>query len=68
VGAAVETCEETPSLLNPHSVWALRATPPQSSLPQYYNLKGEPLGTVKPSNSGIYIEKTGKTARKVLVK
>jgi hypothetical protein len=34
----------------------------------YYNLKGEPLGTAKPITPGVYIEKSGKIARKILVK
>nr|AGS54340.1 endo-1,4-beta-xylanase A precursor [uncultured bacterium contig00190] len=56
--------ESTPILLpQTHVVRALRATPPQ-----YYNLKGEPLGTTKPSNPGVYIEKNGKQARKIVVK
>jgi hypothetical protein len=42
-------------------IWGLHAT-------YYYNLKGEPLGAAKPATPGIYIEKTGKTARKILVK
>jgi len=35
---------------------------------EYYSLKGTPLGTVKPTASGIYIEKIGKHVRKIVVK
>ena len=34
----------------------------------YYNLKGLPLGMQKPTIPGVYIEKAGKQARKILVK
>jgi fibro-slime domain-containing protein len=34
----------------------------------YYNLKGTPLGAIKPATPGIYIEKTGKLIRKIIVK
>jgi hypothetical protein len=34
----------------------------------YYNLRGQPLGTAKPTTPGIYIEKHGKNVRKVMVK
>ncbi|MCL2101182.1 MAG: hypothetical protein FWH22_05655, partial [Fibromonadales bacterium] len=34
----------------------------------YYDLKGTPLGTQKPTASGIYIEKHGKNIKKVMVK
>nr|AGS52188.1 putative arabinogalactan endo-1,4-beta-galactosidase [uncultured bacterium contig00052] len=35
--------------------------------PTYYNLKGEPLDAAKPSTPGVYIEKNGKNARKIVV-
>nr|AGS52800.1 pectate lyase/Amb allergen [uncultured bacterium contig00195] len=54
--------ESTPILAQPPHVRALRATP------LYYNLKGEPLGTAKPSNPGVYIEKNGKQVRKIVVR
>nr|AGS52794.1 endo-1,4-beta-xylanase A precursor [uncultured bacterium contig00184] len=55
--------ESTPILLpQTNVVRALRATP------LYYNLKGEPLGNAKPSKPGVYIEKNGKNARKIVVK
>lgn len=57
--------ESTPILAQP-PVRALRATPPPPQ--QYYNLKGEPLGAAKPSKPGVYIEKNGKQARKIVVK
>jgi endoglucanase len=34
----------------------------------YFNLKGEPLGYERPVAPGVYIEKSGKQARKILVK
>jgi hypothetical protein len=34
----------------------------------YYNLKGNPLGTKKPTTPGIYIEKTASQTKKVLIK
>jgi endoglucanase len=34
----------------------------------YYNIKGKPLGTAKPLNPGVYIEKSGKQVRKIVVK
>jgi endoglucanase len=52
----------TPILAQTH-VRALRATPQQ-----YYNLKGEPLGTAKPAKPGVYIEKSGKNAKKIVVR
>jgi len=38
------------------------------SVKSYYTLKGEPLGTMKPTNSGVYIEKYGKVVQKIVVK
>jgi hypothetical protein len=35
---------------------------------KYYNLKGEPLGTTKPVNPGVYIEKNGKQVHKIVVR
>nr|AGS52795.1 alpha-N-arabinofuranosidase [uncultured bacterium contig00184] len=55
--------EESTPILTQTSVRALRATPQQ-----YYNLKGEPLGTTKPSKPGVYIEKNGKNMKKVVIK
>ncbi|MCL2284511.1 MAG: MBG domain-containing protein [Fibromonadales bacterium] len=39
-----------------------------SQLPQYYSLKGIPLGSQKPTAPGVYIEKIGHQIRKVIVK
>ncbi len=41
---------------------------PQQSVPHYYSLKGEPLGTAKPKKSGIYIIKQGSSVRKVIIR
>ncbi|MDR2579711.1 MAG: InlB B-repeat-containing protein [Fibromonadaceae bacterium] len=38
------------------------------SLPLYYDLKGTPLGTTKPTAPGVYIEKHGKHVRKIAVR
>ncbi|MDR3000772.1 MAG: InlB B-repeat-containing protein [Fibromonadaceae bacterium] len=35
--------------------------------PFYYDLKGQPLGTTKPTVPGAYIEKNGKQIRKISV-
>ena len=34
----------------------------------YYNLKGEPLGTIKPTVPGVYIEKQGKLTKRIVVR
>ncbi|MCL2101590.1 MAG: hypothetical protein FWH22_07755 [Fibromonadales bacterium] len=34
----------------------------------YYNLKGEPLGTIKPTTPGVYIEKQGKQTKRIVVR
>jgi hypothetical protein len=34
----------------------------------YYNLKGEPLGYAKPATPGVYLEKKGKSVKKIVVK
>jgi hypothetical protein len=52
----------TPILSSPQSLV------PSPNAPRYYNLKGEPLGTAKPSNTGVYIEKNEKNVRKIVVK
>jgi hypothetical protein len=41
---------------------------PTSHSPTYYNLKGKPLGTQKPTAPGVYIEKSGKNFRRVVVR
>jgi hypothetical protein len=38
------------------------------ALPLYYDLKGTPLGTTKPTAPGVYIEKHGKHVRKIAVR
>ncbi|MDR2580624.1 MAG: hypothetical protein LBC85_06500 [Fibromonadaceae bacterium] len=38
-----------------------------SAPPLYYDLKGTPLGTTKPTAPGVYIEKHGKQIRKIAV-
>nr|AGS52191.1 endo-1,4-beta-xylanase A precursor [uncultured bacterium contig00052] len=42
--------------------------PLTTNQPTYYNLKGEPLGTTKPVNPGIYIEKNGNQVHKIVVR
>ncbi|MCL2281925.1 MAG: hypothetical protein FWC26_01240, partial [Fibromonadales bacterium] len=56
------TCQAVPILPTIHSPLAT------SHLPKYYTLHGQPLGTQKPSTPGIYIEKAGYQARKIMVK
>ncbi|MCL2102337.1 MAG: hypothetical protein FWH22_11570, partial [Fibromonadales bacterium] len=36
--------------------------------PSYYNLKGTPLGTIKPATPGVYIEKQGTQTRRIVVR
>ncbi|MDR2579494.1 MAG: hypothetical protein LBC85_00680 [Fibromonadaceae bacterium] len=44
------------------------SSPARSSVQTiYYDLKGAPLGTTKPTAPGVYIEKRGKYARKIAV-
>ncbi len=62
VGETVPTCDEVPIFLRTQPA----ATPLQS--PTYYNLKGEPLGKTKPTAAGVYIEKSGKSVRKTVVR
>jgi endoglucanase len=38
------------------------------SASKYFTIKGEPLGSVKPQNAGVYIEKMNNQTRKILVK
>jgi hypothetical protein len=40
---------------------------PATGQATYYKLNGTPMGTVKPVASGIYIMKTGKEIRKIVV-
>ncbi|MDR3002308.1 MAG: CotH kinase family protein [Fibromonadaceae bacterium] len=35
---------------------------------QYYNLRGQPLGTTKPTTPGIYIEKHGKYTQRIIIR
>ncbi len=39
-----------------------------ANTPHYYSLKGEPLGSVKPQKSGVYIVKQGSAVRKIMVR
>ncbi|MCL2284084.1 MAG: hypothetical protein FWC26_12280 [Fibromonadales bacterium] len=61
VGTPTPTCNATPMLPTIHLPLAT------SQIPKYYSLKGTPIGTVKPTTPGIYIEVRDKT-RKVIVK
>jgi hypothetical protein len=71
------TAQSSSSSSTPSSSSSEVGTPiissPQSLVPspketRYYNLKGEPLGTAKPSNPGVYIEKNGKQVSKIVIK
>jgi pectin lyase len=41
---------------------------PKQVTPHYYSLKGEPLGTVKPTNAGVYLMKQGSSIKKIMVR
>ncbi len=41
---------------------------PSQAVPHYYSLKGEPLGTVKPKNAGVYLMKQGSLIKKIMVR
>jgi len=47
---------------------AARSLLATSHSPTYYSIKGTPVGTTKPSKSGVYIEKTGNQIKKVVVR
>nr|AGS54409.1 arabinogalactan endo-1,4-beta-galactosidase [uncultured bacterium contig00104] len=75
--SAPSSSSATPSSSSEASSSSSEATPiiscPQSLVPspkeiRYYNLKGKPLGTAKPSNPGVYIEKNGKNVKKIVVR
>jgi uncharacterized protein (TIGR02145 family)/fibro-slime domain-containing protein len=55
------TVVHTPSTI-PHTLYPIPHTP------VFYNLRGQPIGTTKPTAPGVYIEKTGKYIRKIMVK
>jgi hypothetical protein len=59
---AYKSGQSVPILSNPQSLI------PNPQTTRYFNLKGEPLGAQKPANSGVYIEKNGKSVRKVVVR
>ncbi len=54
--------EETNSIVKPQHLV------PQQSVPRYYSLKGEPLGSIKPEKAGVYIMKQGSAVRKIMVR
>ncbi|MDR1812482.1 MAG: endo-1,4-beta-xylanase [Candidatus Fibromonas sp.] len=39
-----------------------------SKAPTYYNIKGEPLGSIKPATPGVYLVKQGSSVRKIVVR
>ncbi len=39
-----------------------------SKPPNYYNIKGEPLGSIKPATPGVYLVKQGNSVRKIVVR
>ena len=51
----------TPILHSPFSIL-------HSEISQYYNLRGEPLGSTKPQTAGIYIVKQGSSVKKIVVR
>ncbi|MDR3000821.1 MAG: hypothetical protein LBU89_06105, partial [Fibromonadaceae bacterium] len=57
------TCD-TNSILTLNSQFSIL----NSSTPLYYTLKGEPLGTQKPTVPGVYIEKRLGVAKRVVVR
>nr|AGS52742.1 putative protein-signal peptide [uncultured bacterium contig00069] len=64
IGSSSSSEEATPILSNPQSLV------PSPNEIRYYNLKGEPLGTQKPTMPGVYLVKNTKTGQvqKVAVK
>ncbi|MDR2581591.1 MAG: hypothetical protein LBC85_11450 [Fibromonadaceae bacterium] len=62
-GTAAESCQATPIIQPPQ--YGRDLSHPS---PLHYNLKGTPLGTAKPTATGVYIEKHGKHTRKILIK
>ncbi|MDR2581432.1 MAG: hypothetical protein LBC85_10640, partial [Fibromonadaceae bacterium] len=62
-GAAIESCQATPIIPNPENP-KIGAIGVQTI---YYDLKGTPLGTQKPTTPGVYIEKHGKHTRKIAI-
>ncbi|MDR3000556.1 MAG: hypothetical protein LBU89_04750, partial [Fibromonadaceae bacterium] len=41
---------------------------PNPQKPLYYNIKGNPLGTTKPTTPGVYIERQSKQAKRIVVR
>ncbi|MDR2581577.1 MAG: InlB B-repeat-containing protein, partial [Fibromonadaceae bacterium] len=65
--------EETPSSSSngETSIFANRENPKIGAIgvqTRYYNLRGQPLGTTKPTAPGVYLEKHGKHVRKIAVR
>jgi hypothetical protein len=60
--ASSSSSEATPIISSPQSLV------PSPKETRYYSLKGKPLGTAKPSNPGVYIEKNGKNVKKIVVR
>ncbi|MDR3001483.1 MAG: DUF6055 domain-containing protein [Fibromonadaceae bacterium] len=54
--------ETTPIIAKPHTLYPIPHTP------VYYNLRGEPLGTQKPTIPGVYIEKRPGVAKRIVVR
>jgi hypothetical protein len=52
----------------PVPILATNHLPPATGQATYYKINGTPMGTVKPVASGVYIMKTGKEARKIVVR
>jgi len=60
-GTVIESCAMMTSIISGNPAY-------YTPVARYYNLNGTPLGTHKPTTPGIYIEKVGKNAKKILVK
>jgi uncharacterized repeat protein (TIGR02543 family) len=61
-GTSSSSGNNTPIIAKPHTLYPIPHTP------IYYNLRGEPLGTQKPTTSGVYIEYRPGLAKRIVVR
>ena len=60
-GESSSSSEETVSIAhNPLNI--------HSEIPKYYTIKGEPVGSIKPTKPGVYLVKEGSSVRKIVVR
>ena len=63
IGGTSSSSEDSPTPIVNYPQIVVNSKPPT-----YYNIKGEPLGSIKPATPGVYLVKQGSSIQKIVVR